>query len=406
LTAALLLTAPLRSAEPILEKIDLFEAGKGGYLLYRIPGIVVTPKGTLLAYCEARKHSGSDWDAIEILLRRSTDGGKTWLERQNIAVVEGKSEKNPAALKQKIGRPEDVTLNNPVAIVERKSGVVHFLFSAEYNRCFHMSSDDDGKTFSKPVEITATFEKFRSEYPWQAFGTGPGHGIELKNGRLVVATWLSKGTGGGAHRPSVLSTIYSDDQGKSWQRGEIVARDSESLANPNETVLVQLADGRVMLNIRNEAKEHRRAVAFSADGATKWTTPTFDEQLLEPICMASLCRLSEKPGSDRNRLIFANPANLDRADGNTRPGVARDRRKLTVRLSHDEGKTWALGRLLEEGFAGYSDLAVGPDGMIYCFYERGSTDGKSSYRTGRLTVARFNLEWLSDGKDHLPEGKP
>src|SRR5580692_140344 len=99
LTVLLALTAPAAAAEPFLEKVDLFAAGKDGYVLYRIPGLVVTTKGTLLAYCEARKFRGSDWDAIDILLRRSTDGGKTWLERQNIAAVEGKVEKNPAALK-------------------------------------------------------------------------------------------------------------------------------------------------------------------------------------------------------------------------------------------------------------------------------------------------------------------
>src|SRR6202046_1645464 len=100
LLALLALAAPAPAAEPFLEKADLFEAGKDGYVLYRIPGIVVTAKGTLLAYCEARKHTGGDWDAIEILLRRSTDGGKTWLPRQNIAAVAGKVDRNAAALKQ------------------------------------------------------------------------------------------------------------------------------------------------------------------------------------------------------------------------------------------------------------------------------------------------------------------
>jgi sialidase-1 len=402
LSGLVTLTGPVTAAEPLLEKVDLFEAGKDGYTLYRIPGIVATPKGTLLAYCEARKHSGNDWDAIEIMLRRSTDGGKTWHERQNIAAVEGKVEKNPAALKQKLGKAEDLTLNNPVAIVDRKNGVVYFLFCAEYNRCFSMRSEDDGKTFSKPVEITATFDKFRDDYAWQAFAVGPGHGIQLKNGRLVVPVWLSTGTGGGAHRPSVMSTIYSDDDGKTWQRGEIVAKETDPLTNPNETVIAQLADGRVLLNIRNESKQNRRAVAFSADGATKWTKPVFDDKLVEPICMASLCRLSEKPASDRNRLLFANPDNLERADGKEAPGVVRDRKNLTVKLSYDEGKSWEVSRVVEAGFSGYSDLTVGPDGTIYCFYERGSTDGKSSTRTERLTVARFNLEWLSDGKDKLP----
>src|ERR1019366_436497 len=103
------------AADPLFEKIDLFEAGKDGYLLYRIPGIVVTKTGTVLAYCEARKHSGNDWDHIEVMLRRSTDGGKTWLPRQNLVTLEGQFERNPAAVKQKLAKPGEITINNPVA---------------------------------------------------------------------------------------------------------------------------------------------------------------------------------------------------------------------------------------------------------------------------------------------------
>src|SRR5687768_16601339 len=87
LAVALLVPAAreVRAAEPFLHKTDLFEARKDGYAIYRIPGLVVTTKGTLLAYCEARKSDRGDWGAIDILLRRSTDGGKTWEARQHIA---------------------------------------------------------------------------------------------------------------------------------------------------------------------------------------------------------------------------------------------------------------------------------------------------------------------------------
>src|SRR5437762_2156209 len=102
---------PLQAAEPFLDKTDLFEAGKGGYTLYRIPGIVVTSKGTLLAYCEARKSDKGDWGAIDLLLRRSTDGGKTWSAPKKVAEVPGPHKKNPAALAQKLANPEDVTYN-------------------------------------------------------------------------------------------------------------------------------------------------------------------------------------------------------------------------------------------------------------------------------------------------------
>ena len=117
--------------------------------------------------------------------------------------------------------------------------------------------------------------------------------------------------------------------------------------------------------------------------------------------MASLCRLSEKGKHDRDRLLFANPDNLLRFGKPAKPGTMRDRKNLTVKLSYDEGKTWPVARVLEPGTSAYSDLAVGPDGTIYCLYERGSTDGKDHFATRTLTLARFNLEWLSGGQDAL-----
>lgn len=402
LLLVLSLTDAAFSAEPLLDKLDLFEAGKENYALYRIPGLVVTKPGTVFAYCEARRTGKSDWDTIDILLRRSTDGGKTWSPRVKIADVPGPKTKNPVALAQKLANPDDVTYNNPVAFANR-DGSVQFLFCLEYCRCFSMRSDDDGLTWTKPVEITATFEKFKAEYDWKVLATGPGHGIQLKSGRLVVPVWLSTGTGGHAHRPSVTSTIFSDDNGGTWQRGEIAVPNTGEWINPNETVVVQLADGRVMLNVRSESKSHRRLVTISPNGATGWSKPRFDDALLEPICMASIIRLSEKPASNKNRIVFANPHNLARADGKEEAGKSRDRKNVSIKLSEDEGETWRFDKVLEEGHSAYSDLAVLPDGTILCFYERGrrSPEDKKPTSYSYLTLARFNLEWLSDGKDIL-----
>lgn len=230
--------------------------------------------------------------------------------------------------------------------------------------------------------------------------TGPAHGIQLQSGRLVVPVWLSTGTGGHAHRPSVTATIFSDDAGATWRRGEIAVPNTPEWINPNETVAVELADGRVMLNVRSESKAHRRLVTTSPDGATGWTRPEFAEALLEPICMASIVRHSMAGAAGgRNRILFANPHWLERADGKAAPGVSRDRRNVSVKLSYDEGRTWPVSRSLEQGFSGYSDLAVLPDGTILCLYERGSIDGKNIYGTERLTLARFDLAWLTDGAD-------
>ena len=391
--------APVHAAEPFLEKIDLFKANEHGYKLQHIPGIVVTAKGTVLAWCEARK-KGGDWDQIDIVLRRSTDDGRTWSEQKKIAEVPGPITKNPFALAVKGVDPNDVTYNNPVLIADR-DGTVHMLFCVEYMRSFYQQSKDDGVTWSAPVEITATFEAFKKDYDWKVLATGPNHSIQTKSGRLVVPVWLSTGTGGHAHRPSVTSTIYSDDQGKTWKAGEIAVPCTEEWINPNETVAIELADGSVMLNVRSESKAHRRLITVSKDGATGWSTPKFDEKLLEPICMAGIIRYSTEATGGKNRILFCNPDNLSKEKGAEEPGKNRDRKNVSVKLSYDEGKTWEVNKTIEPGWSAYSDIAVTQSGTILCFYGRGE---KASFAGDRLTVARFNLEWLTDGKD-VPQTK-
>jgi len=367
-----------------ISKIPLFENGKEGCAVFRIPGIVVTNKGTVLAYCEARMNGPKDFGEIEVRLRRSTDGGKTWETARRIAHLGKRIEGNPW---KPVGGEKEQTVNNPVAIVERRSGAVHFLYCVNYARCFYMRSDDDGMSFSAPVEITSTFEKFRPGCNWQVLATGPGHGIELKNGRLVVPVWLATGKPGD-HHPSVATTIFSDDSGKTWHAGEIAAIGTPEFPDPNETAAVQLADGRVMLNIRSYSISKRRMVTTSPDGATRWTPPHADEALLEPVSMASLVRLSESPGN-KNRILFCNPNSLRPRTNNPR---ACYRENLTVKLSYDEGMTWPVSKRVEEGTSGYSDIAALPDGQILCFYES----------VGKLTLARFRLQWLTDGADAFP----
>ncbi len=397
--AALASTAlcSLTAAEPSLEKTDLFEVNTNGYKVYHIPGIVVTAKGSVLAWCEARK-KGGDWDQIDILLRRSTDGGKTFSEPKRIADVPGPKTKNPSSLNAKNVDPNDVTYNNPV-LIAAQDGTVHAVFCLEYMRSYSMRSDDDGVTWSTPVEITSTFDTFRKKYDWKVLATGPDHGIQLKNGRLVLPVWLSTGTGNNGHHPSVTATIFSDDQGKTWQAGEIAVPSTDEWVDPNETVIVELADGSVMLNVRNESKTHRRLVTISKDGATGWSTPKFDDALLEPICMAGIVRYS----LGKTRLLFCNPDNLSRADGKEKPGKGRDRKNLSVKMSYDEGKTWAVNKVLDAGYSGYSDIGVMKDGTILCFYGRGDAKDFGGYAFNHLTLARFDLEWLTDGKD---SGKP
>jgi sialidase-1 len=375
LVALLACSAP--AAAPLVEKQDLFKVGEDpAFNIYHIPGIVVTARGTVLAWCEARP-GGGDWSDIRILLRRSTDDGKTWSAPKSIADVPGPKPKNPFALRLKNVNTNHVTYNNPVLIAGR-DGTVHMVFCLEYMRCFYQRSTDDGVSWSAPVELTKAFEAFKGDY------------------RLVVPVWLSTGTGGNAHRPSITATIFSDDQGKTWRAGEIAVPNTDDWINPNETVAIELADGRVMLNVRNESKTHRRLVTTSQDGATGWSAPKFDDALLEPICMAGLVRYSLAQGGGKNRILFSNPHNLERADGKAEPGKNRDRKNVSVKLSYDEGTTWMVDKTVEAGWSAYSDIAVTQAGTILCFYGRGAKPG---FAGDALTLARFNLEWLTDGND-------
>ncbi len=351
--------------------LDLFTARQGGYHNYRIPGIIAAPNGDLLAYCEARLGQGGDWDLIDILMRRSTDGGLHW---------------DPA---EKLVDHRDFAgggLNNVVMIADTITGEVHALFCREYATVYAMKSSDNGHSFCDPVEITAVFEPLRSEYPWQVVALGPGHGIQLRGGRLIVPVWLSTSEGQNRHRPSVVTLIYSDDHGAHWQVGPLVARHGADSINPSETVAVELADGRLLFNIRNELMICRRLIATSLDSGQTWGTPAFDAALLEPQCMGSILSLGE-------HIVFTNPDNLDQTLPGAR-GRAYDRKRLTVKLSSDDCRTWPHSRVIEPGPAGYSDMVAAADGHIICFYERGYIERQTD--TQFLSAARFTMAWIKE----------
>ena len=370
---------------PLLAKIDLFEEKQAGFVSYRIPGIVVTVQGTVLAYAEARKFTSADRGEIEIHLRRSTDGGRTFSPQQQIAHLGPRLSRNPHMpddkKKKDMGGPDEQTVNNPMLIAAR-DGTVHFVYCVEYMRAFHARSNDDGLTWTQPVEITATFDRFRSEIEWQAIATGPGHGIELRSGRLIVPVWLATYEKTAPQRKG-CSVIFSDDGGATWQRGAM------AMTIGGESSVAELSDGRVVLSSRNTDQRNRRAVVYSRDGATGWTKPEFIEELLEPGCMAGLVSHPGQPGKNQPLLLYSNPHTTKREH--------RERKNVTIHVSHDDGRTWPVKKLLQASPSAYSDLAVLPDGTVLCLYENGNpgdTRRNGDWAYARLTLARFNLEWL------------
>ena len=345
----------------------VFEPGIHPYSSLRIPALVVSKNGTLLAFAAGRIDSGSDWADMDLIMRRSEDGGHTWGELQVVAKREGHT-------------PTD----NPTPIVG-KDGTIHLIYQRDYARAYHIRSLDDGKTWSTPTDITYAFDAFKSEYAWKVLAPGPGHSIQLNSGRLIVPVWLAASDvlePHRSHRPSRIATVYSDDGGATWKRGDMVP-DVAGFKNPSETMAVELPDGRVMLNIRNESEKRRRGVSYSYDGVSGWTAPTYVEDLFEPICMGSILRVDVQGGSPV--LLFVNP------DSQHIP--KHPRANLTVKLSGDGGQTWPVVQVLDSGVAGYADLAIGLDGTGYCLYETRSADAQQGLS---IHLKRFDIQQLLD----------
>jgi sialidase-1 len=359
--ALLMLAASAVYADPLLTSADLFVAGTGGYHTYRIPSVIATRQGTLLAFIEGRKSDRSDFGDIDTLLIRSRDNGKTWSTPKVIADHGSEA------------------IHNPTAVQDRTTGAIWLVLTGKPGSYTHAqwekgeggftiwlcNSKDDGVTWSEPVDITQAIQS-RTD---GRYANGPGNGIQLRSGRLIIPVWVFPR---GEHS-SYAAVMYSDSHGAAWKQGALTSRDT------NESQAVELADGRLMLNSRTITAAGRRTISFSRDAGASWEHNELDPNLIEPECQASLMRYSVKP---KARLLFSNPAS------------AKDRVNMTVRVSYDEGKTWAASRELHAGPAAYSSLVVMKDGTIGCLYERGDAD-----RYEKVTFARFNLEWLTKGRD-------
>jgi sialidase-1 len=365
------LTQTIR-AQTNLELSPVFTAHADGYFAYRIPAIVVTTNGTALAFCEGRKNSRSDTGDIDLLVKRSTDGGRTW------------------SAQQLIWSDDENTCGNPAPVVDQDTGIIWLLTTwnsgaakekqissqavRESRRVFITHSSDDGLTWTKPEEITSSVKN----PAWGWYATGPVNGIQLTRGehrgRLIIpanhteitATEKSTNTVSRSH------VIYSDDHGKTWHIGGIEDK------NTNESTVAELADGSLMQNMRSYHNRNLRVVATSTNGGLTWSPIRFDETLIEPVCQASLLRCTWPHNDEKSRLLFSNPASLKREN-------------LTVRVSYDEGLTWPISKLIYDGPAAYSCLAILPDKSIACLFECGK---KTPYDT--ITLARFPLSVLED----------
>ncbi len=332
-------------------RTTVYSRGMQGYSTFRIPAIVRTANNTLLAFAEARRDGVGDAGNIDLVVRRSEDGGASW---GDIIVVWDDAEN---------------TCGNPSPVVDRESGRILLLMtwnrgddkeraimrleSHDTRRVFICYSDDDGKKWSSPREITSSTK--REEWAWYA--TGPCHAIQLQHkshrGRVVVPCVHSLYEGGQTYYNAHL--IYSDDCGESWHIGA-------TLKGGNESTVAELANGDIMHNSRWQRGEHRfaRHYAISRDGALTSGEVVRDANLIEPVCQGSIIGYSTK-GRATNNLLFCNPASTSR------------RERLTLRQSRDGGVSWSSGTILESGLSAYSDIVIMPRKQVGVLFECGST---------------------------------
>ncbi|EIE98909.1 exo-alpha-sialidase [Saccharomonospora glauca] len=361
--------------EPLFEQVDLAHSGEGAHT-YRIPALEKLPDGTLLAAYDRRNDGAGDLPGdIDVLVRRSEDGGRTWSEPVVVA-----------------GGDTTVGSGDPSLIVDDETGRVH-LFYATGNgfrnsgpgndnddpNLIHLDysySDDGGRTWT---ERRLTEEV--KDPSWYGIFASSGTGIQVKHGpfagRLIQQYAFRKDDG------SIWAvSAYSDDHGETWRAGEPVG----PLMDENKTV--ELADGRIMLNSRTAGGDYR-LVAYSTNGGVTYSSPIADDELVDPTNNAAIIRYDENATTSDPRshwLMFSNTADPDQ------------RRNLTVRMSCNDGESWPIAKTVESGAAGYSTLVELGNDSFGLLYERGAYE--------HLTFVRFNAAWLgadcpADGRNGL-----
>ena len=326
----------------------IFKSGSEGYNTFRIPSIITTDSGVVLAFAEGRKNSSSDSGDIDLVLKRSIDGGKTW---GDLIIIRDDSTN---------------VCGNPSPVIDRKTGKIFLLStwnrgddteseiinmtSVDTRRVYVMNSIDEGLSWSKPIEITDKVKKPN----WTWYATGPVHGIQIregsKKGRMIIpCDHIEANT-----KKYYSHIIYSDDGGSSWNIGGTTPQDQV-----NECSVAEIGKGKLILNMRNyDRTQMNRKISISNDYGESWGDIYDDKALVEPICQASILRYSFK-GYGRNDLLFINPADKNK------------RLNMTLRLSNDLGRTWKAEFILHEGPSAYSDITKLRNGNVGCLFEAG-----------------------------------
>jgi sialidase-1 len=348
----------LHAKPPLFEQVDLFRQGDAGVHTYRIPALLETRKGTLLAVADARHESSRDLPArISLVMRRSRDRGRTWSAARTIrAVSEGGVGDASLLLDRKSGRIWCFHAYGPpgIGFPTSKPGAVT---GPETLQVHAISSDDDGETWSSPADLTPQLK----DPSWAGMFATSGTHFQTSRGRYLVPMVVRDGAGIVSSRNG-----YSDDGGKTWKTGAAISPGTD------ESKAIEVAGGVILQNMRDGKT---RIVARSRDGGVTFDAPAHDAALIDPACNAGLARY-HRGGQDL--VIFTNASSVRREN-------------LSAKLSRDAGHTWSAARTLHAGPAADSTVIVLSDGTLGVLYERGEKDPSE-----QITFARFGLDWITN----------
>ena len=344
-------------AEPTLSTpVDVFVGGVG-YPNYRTPSITALPDGSLVAIAEGRSFDdpGVGTSDLDIVSRRSTDGGDTWSPIQVVDSWAGGSSSNPTTVLDKTTGRLFLLYNRWAGF----KGTVDSRPNTTDNTAWVRYSDDGGQSWSAPTDITSSVKDFVN---WNVMSFGPGSGIQASNGRLIIPSsrWIN---GWNSY------AVYSADHGTTWTRGTLVPGGNLS----GEDQLVQLSNGSILMDARNNNGSGTRLDSTSANGGLTWSAMTPSQS--GPDTEAAIERFTlVSAGDDRNRIVFTSPKGPDSRDD------------LVIRTSYDEGGSYVNERLLYDGYSGYSDITILPDKSIGVFFE--------TNQARSLTFLKLNREWI------------
>lgn len=397
-----LVPSRLPAAEPLFETTCVFPITPDNKPNYRIPAILQVPDQSLVIFAEKRNDGPGDIGNHDIVMKRSMDHGRSWSAEQVIF------DDGPRVC-------TDITVG-----IDHDTRKIWLFFLRDKKQFAAITSTDSGVTWQGPVSIHSQITKPEWdtltgkgdenepanpksrvavwEKDWyQRYGCGPGNAlVQLsqgpKAGRLIVPARHREDIGKGRLR-SFAHAFYSDDHGATWKLGGTIG------IHTSECQFAELSDGRLMVVSRNESAADapdnlRHLIAISCDGGESWEHLLRAEDLITPRCHGAVERFTIEGRQDRNRLLFSSPASPFRQ--NEHP---YGRYNLTVRLSYDEGETWTTGRTIWPHPGSYSDIVVMNDKTIAYVYER--ADKGSTHYWDEIHFARFNLEWLTHGRDSL-----